>query len=99
MVEADSYLKLLLESILYTYKVFEHIDMPSIGKRKAAFNSLLGTSLRDTYVMYPYHESHGTRALSSQESQLYRCELVRSSANSYAPTLYTRYLHTMRNRM
>ena len=31
MVEADSYLKLLLESILYTYKVFEHIDMLSKG--------------------------------------------------------------------
>ena len=37
----------------------------------AAFNSLLGTSLRDTYVMYPYHESHGTRALFSQECHLY----------------------------
>ena len=33
MVEADSYLKLLLESILYTYKVFEQIDMLPIGIR------------------------------------------------------------------
>jgi hypothetical protein len=31
MVEADSHLKLLLTSILDTYKVFEHIDMLSIG--------------------------------------------------------------------
>jgi hypothetical protein len=26
---------------------------------------LLGTSLRDTYVMYPYHESHENRVLGS----------------------------------
>ena len=32
---------------------------------------LLGTSLRDTYEMYPYHESHETRALSSQECLMY----------------------------
>ena len=32
---------------------------------------MLGTSLRDTYKMYPYRESHGTRALSSQECHLY----------------------------
>jgi hypothetical protein len=31
MVEADSHLKLLLTSILDTFKVFEHIDMLSIG--------------------------------------------------------------------
>jgi hypothetical protein len=31
MVEADSHLKLLPKSILEIYKVFEHIDMPSIG--------------------------------------------------------------------
>jgi len=31
MVEADSYLKLLVGSILDIYKVFEHIDMLSIG--------------------------------------------------------------------
>ena len=31
MVEADSHLKLLLASILDIYKVFEHIDMLSIG--------------------------------------------------------------------
>ncbi len=34
MVEADGYLKLLLTSItsvLDTYKVSEHIDMPSLG--------------------------------------------------------------------
>jgi len=32
---------------------------------------LLGTSLRATYVMYPYRESHRTRALSSRECHLY----------------------------
>jgi hypothetical protein len=31
MVEADSHLKLLPKSILNMYKVFEHIDMLSIG--------------------------------------------------------------------
>ena len=31
MVEADSYLKLFFSSILDIYKVFEHIDMLSIG--------------------------------------------------------------------
>ena len=31
MVEADSHLKLLLASILDIYKVFEHIDMLSMG--------------------------------------------------------------------
>jgi hypothetical protein len=34
MVEADSLLKLLPESILDIYKVFEHIDMMSIGIQK-----------------------------------------------------------------
>jgi hypothetical protein len=31
MVEADSHLQLLLTSILDIYKVFEHVDMLSIG--------------------------------------------------------------------
>jgi hypothetical protein len=31
MVEADSHLKLLPASVLEMYKVFEHIDMMSIG--------------------------------------------------------------------
>jgi hypothetical protein len=31
MVEADSYIKLLPASILNIYKVFDHIDMLSIG--------------------------------------------------------------------
>jgi hypothetical protein len=31
MVEADNYLKLLPSSILDIYKVFEHIDMLSMG--------------------------------------------------------------------
>jgi hypothetical protein len=31
MVEADRHLKLLLSSILDIYKVFEHIDMLSMG--------------------------------------------------------------------
>jgi hypothetical protein len=33
MVEADSHLKLLPTSILDIYKVFEHIDMMSMGIR------------------------------------------------------------------
>jgi hypothetical protein len=33
MVEADHYLKLLPSSILDIYRVFEHIDMLSIGIR------------------------------------------------------------------
>jgi len=33
MVEADSHLKLPPPSILDIYKVFEHIDMLSIGKQ------------------------------------------------------------------
>jgi hypothetical protein len=33
MVEADSHLKLHLTTILDMYKVFEHIDMLSIGIR------------------------------------------------------------------
>ena len=37
---------------------------------------LLGTSLRDAYEMYPYRESHKTRALSSQECLLYIQYLV-----------------------
>ncbi len=31
MVEADSHLKLLPESTLYIYNVFEHIDMLTMG--------------------------------------------------------------------
>jgi hypothetical protein len=34
MVEADSHLKLLPASLLDTYKVFEHIDMLSMGKQQ-----------------------------------------------------------------
>ena len=37
---------------------------------------MLRTSLRDTYKMYPYHESHETRALLSQECLLYIRYLV-----------------------
>jgi hypothetical protein len=34
---------------------------------KALLVPMLGTSLRDTYIMYPYHESHKNRALGSPE--------------------------------
>jgi hypothetical protein len=34
MVEADSHLKLLPASILDIYKVFEHIDMLSMGMQQ-----------------------------------------------------------------
>ncbi len=36
MVEADSHIKLLLASILNIYKVFEHIDMLSMGIQQQA---------------------------------------------------------------
>jgi hypothetical protein len=44
MVEADSRLKLLPASILDIYKVFEHIDMPSID--------ILSSSLIQFYTQY-----------------------------------------------
>ena len=47
MVEADSHLKLLPLSILDIYKVFEHIDMLSIGIRKQPYTvipTLLGST-------------------------------------------------------
>jgi hypothetical protein len=47
MVEADSHLKLLLAFILDIYKVFEHIDMLSIGIRKQPYTvipTLLGSN-------------------------------------------------------
>jgi hypothetical protein len=34
-------------------------------------DDMLGTSLRGTYIMYPYCKSHETRALSSQECLMY----------------------------
>jgi hypothetical protein len=45
--------------------------LPRATSDQALWKGVLGTSLRATYVMYPYRESHGTRALSSQECQLY----------------------------
>ncbi len=38
MVEADSHLKLLPTSILVMYKMFEHIDMLSMGILKTTFD-------------------------------------------------------------
>jgi hypothetical protein len=46
MVEADSHLKLLSTSILDLYKVFEHIDMLSIGMQYQPYTiipTLLGS--------------------------------------------------------
>ena len=40
MVEADSHLKLLPTSILDIYKVFEHIDMLSIGIQSQPYTVL-----------------------------------------------------------
>ncbi len=40
MVEADSYLKLLLKSIFNIYKVFELIDMLSIGIHQQCYTVL-----------------------------------------------------------
>jgi hypothetical protein len=50
MVEADSHLKLLPASILDIYKVFEHIDMLSIGIRQQPYTvipTLLGSDVGD----------------------------------------------------
>jgi hypothetical protein len=48
MVEADSHLKLLTPYILNIYKVFEHIDMLSIGIQQPyrVMFTLLGSILR-----------------------------------------------------
>ncbi len=46
MNETDSYLKLLPASILDIYKVFEHIDMLSIGMRQQPYTVILPTWLR-----------------------------------------------------
>jgi hypothetical protein len=48
MVEADSHLKLLPTSILDIYKVFEHIDMLSMGIQNQPYTvipTLLGSDL------------------------------------------------------
>jgi hypothetical protein len=41
MVEADSHLKLLPASIFNIYKVFEHIDMLSIGIQQQPYTVYL----------------------------------------------------------
>jgi hypothetical protein len=46
MVEAESHLKLLPTSILDIYKVFEHIDMLSIGILAALYSYTHPTLLR-----------------------------------------------------
>jgi len=45
IVEADSHLKVLPTSILYIYKVFEHIDMLSIGKQQQPCKVIPTTAL------------------------------------------------------
>ena len=45
MVEADSHLKLLPLSILDKYKVFEHIDMLSMGLALHSYTHTLGSNL------------------------------------------------------
>ena len=47
-----------------------------IGEGESQLVNVLGSSLKDTYKMYPYRKSHGTRALSSQECHLYTRYLV-----------------------
>jgi hypothetical protein len=48
MVEADSHLKLLTTSILDIYKVFEHIDMLSIGIQYQPY-TVIPTLLHDNF--------------------------------------------------
>jgi hypothetical protein len=53
MVEADSHLKLIPTSILDIYKVFEHIDMLSIGIQYQPYTvipTLLGAQILGLWV-------------------------------------------------
>jgi hypothetical protein len=48
---------------------------------------MLGTSPRGTYVMYPYHKSHKTRALSSQECPMYIRYLITTRIHMEFPRM------------
>jgi hypothetical protein len=52
MVEADSHLKLLLASIFDIYKVFEHIDMLSIGTCKQPYTVIPQHYLAQIFVFW-----------------------------------------------
>jgi hypothetical protein len=53
MVEADSHLKLIPTSILHIYRVFEHLDMLSIGIQQQP-TTVLRTLLGSDFVVQVY---------------------------------------------
>ncbi len=58
----------------YLHEINSPMELPRA--KTPSWKGVLGTSLRDTYVMCPYQESPETRALSSQECPLYIRYLV-----------------------
>ena len=61
MVEADSHLKLLPVSILDIYKVFEHINMLSIGMQQQPYTVLPTLLVSDVGVLH-----HADKACAAQ---------------------------------
>ncbi len=59
MVEADRHLKLLPTSMLHIYKVFEHIDMLSIGiqqQPKTVLRTLIGSDFGVRVYLWSQHD-------------------------------------------
>ncbi len=59
MVEADSHLKLIPTSILHIYKVFEHLDMMSIGIQQqpnTVLCTLIGSDFRVWVYLWSQHD-------------------------------------------
>jgi hypothetical protein len=59
MVEADSHLKLIPTSILHIYKVFEHIDMLSIGIQQqpnTVLHTLIGSDFGVRVYLWSQHD-------------------------------------------
>jgi hypothetical protein len=59
MVEADSHLKLIPTSILHIYKVFEHIDMLSIGIQQqpnTVLRTLIGSDFGVRVYLWSQHD-------------------------------------------
>ena len=55
MVEADSHLKLIPTFILHIYKVFEHLDMLSIGIQQHSYTyTVLGTLIGSDFGVRVY---------------------------------------------
>ena len=59
MVEADSHLKLIPTSILHIYKVFEHLDMLSIGIQQqpnTVLRTLIGSDFGVRVYLWSQHD-------------------------------------------